>query len=89
MPSSHARNVALTPQLGEFVDELVATGGYGNASEVVRDALRELKRRRDSDQLTEIRARIATGLDQLDAGQGISGDPADILGERLQAAQKR
>ena len=58
MPASHARNVALTHDLARFVDDLVAGGAYNNASEVVRDALRELQRRTHADQLTEIRARI-------------------------------
>ena len=38
MPTAHGRNVALTPHLAKFVDDLVASGTYNNASEVVRDA---------------------------------------------------
>ena len=89
MPASHARNVALTPQLARFVDELVAAGSYNNASEVVRDGLRELQRRKHADQLTEIRARIGTGLDQLDRGEGRSGEPAAVLGGILEEAKLR
>ena len=57
MPSAHGRNVALTPHLAKFVDDLVESGTYNNASEVVRDGLRELQRRKHVDQLNEIRAR--------------------------------
>lgn len=89
MPASHARNVALTPQLASFVDELVAAGTYNNASEVVRDGLRELQRRKHADQLTEIRARIGAGLDQLDRGEGRSGEPAAVLGGILEEAKLR
>ena len=89
MPASHARNVALTPQLASFVDELVAAGSYNNASEVVRDGLRELQRRKHADQLTEIRARIGAGLDQLDRGEGRSGEPAAVLGGILEEAKLR
>ncbi len=89
MPASHARNVALTPQLSRFVDELVAAGTYNNASEVVRDGLRELQRRKHADQLTEIRARIGAGLDQLDRGEGRSGEPAAVLGGILEEAKLR
>ena len=89
MPASHARNVALTPQLARFVDELVAAGTYNNASEVVRDGLRELQRRKHADQLTEIRARIGAGLDQLDRGEGRSGEPAAVLGGILEEAKLR
>ena len=89
MPASHARNVALTPQLARFVDDLVAEGAYNNASEVVRDGLRELQRRKHADQLTEIRARIGTGLDQLDRGEGQSGAPADIVDGILEEAKRQ
>ena len=89
MPASHARNVALTPQLARFVDDLVAAGTYNNASEVVRDGLRELQRRKHADQLTEIRARIGAGLDQLDRDEGRSGEPAAVLGGILDEAKLR
>ena len=36
------RNVSLTPELDAFIDTRVACGRYGNASEVVRAALRLL-----------------------------------------------
>ena len=89
MPASHARNVALTPTLARFVDDLVAAGAYNTASEVVRDALRELQRRQLADQLTEIRARIGAGLDQLDRGEGHTGQPAAVLGEIVRQAKRR
>jgi len=89
MPASHARNVALTRELARFVDDLVAGGAYNNASEVVRDALRELQRRTHADQLTEIRARIGAGLDQLDRGEGRSGAPAAVLGGLLEEAKRQ
>jgi antitoxin ParD1/3/4 len=39
-----SRNVSLTPDLASFVDERVASGRYGTASEVVRAGLRLLER---------------------------------------------
>ena len=89
MPASHARNVALTHQLTRFVDELVASGAYNNASEVMRDALRELQRRKHNDKLTEIRARIGSGLDQLARGEGRSGAPASVINNLLEEAKRR
>lgn len=86
MPSTHARNVALTPELSAFVDELVASGDYANASEVVRAGLRALK---DRSGLDEIRERITLALDQLDRGEGVTGDPAAVLGGVLTAARAR
>ncbi|MDI1297448.1 MAG: type II toxin-antitoxin system ParD family antitoxin, partial [bacterium] len=38
-----SRNVSLTPELGAFIDERLASGDYGNASEVVRTALKMLR----------------------------------------------
>ena len=38
-------NVSLTPELEAFVDEAVASGRYGSASEAVRAALRLLQER--------------------------------------------
>jgi antitoxin ParD1/3/4 len=37
-------NISLTPKLEGFVRAKVKTGGYNNASEVVREALRLLQR---------------------------------------------
>ena len=89
MPTVHGRNVALTPHLAKFVDDLVESGAYSNASEAVRDGLRELQRRIHADQLTEIRARVGTGLDELDRSEGPSGPPAEVLGGTLTAVKRR
>ena len=86
MPASHARNVALTPELSAFVDELVASGHYANASEVMRAGLRALKQRQSLDEISD---RISTALDQLDRGDGIVGDPRQVLGGVLDAARRR
>ena len=89
MPSSHARNIALTPELDAFVSELVDSGSYSNASEVVRAGLRELERRHWADQLMEIQARIGVGLDQLDRGEGVEGPPDEILGAVMARVKRR
>ena len=89
MPAAHGRNVALTPHLAKFVDDLVESGTYNSASEVVRDGLRELQRRKHADQLTEIQARVGTGLDELDRGEGSSGPPAEVLGGVLMEVKRR
>lgn len=91
MPANHARNIALTPQLDAYVDELVASGEYTSASEVLRDGLRVLKERRDRQaaELAEIQTRIATGLAQLDRGEGISGSPAEVLGGILEKVKQK
>lgn len=43
MPSKYALSVSLTAHLCHFIDEQVASGRYRTASEVVREALRQLE----------------------------------------------
>jgi len=64
-------NVSLTKALEDFVNRKVASGRYGSASEVVREALRLLEDRervREA-QLGELRLEVSKGLAQLDAGE--------------------
>jgi antitoxin ParD1/3/4 len=73
--AAHAKNIALTAQLESWVDELVRSGEYRSASEVIRDALRLLKERRErhAAALAEIEARIASSLDQAARGEYAAG----------------
>ena len=65
-------NVSLTPQLEKWVNTKVATGRYGSASEVVREALRTLVER---DMLRErLNRDIAAGLAQIQRGETIPGE---------------
>ncbi len=41
------RSITLSPELATAVDEAVAAGEYASASEVIRDALRGWKEKRD------------------------------------------
>ncbi len=64
------RNVNLTKQLDQFIEQKVATGEFQNASEVVRAGLRLLSER-DEDRAAKIEAlksAIQVGLDDLDRG---------------------
>ncbi len=64
------RNISLTREQDEFVDEIVKAGEYQNASEAVRDALRALQQRRKQDELKLelLRAQIELGVAALDSG---------------------
>lgn len=64
------RNISLTPEQDAFVDKVVKTGEYQNASEAVRDALRALRQRRKEDalKLKALRNEIKAGVDALDKG---------------------
>jgi putative addiction module CopG family antidote len=91
MAATHARNVALTPQLSSFVDELVTSGEYANASEVLREGLRVLKERRETRalELAEIRQRIALGLNQLDKGDGVTLTPDALVSGLMEKARSK
>ncbi len=46
MPLRTTKNVSLTPELGAYIDQAVASGQYQTASEVVRAGLRLLRARK-------------------------------------------
>ena len=64
-------NVSLTPEMAEFVEKELATGDYATASELVRDALRVLRRDRDlqSEKTEVLRLAIDHALSQAQQGQ--------------------
>jgi antitoxin ParD1/3/4 len=65
---NRAMNVSLTDPMEKFVREKVALGDYGNASEVVREALR-LFRQRDEVWKADVRGKIKQGMDSIRAGR--------------------
>ncbi|MDI1288311.1 MAG: type II toxin-antitoxin system ParD family antitoxin [Reyranella sp.] len=81
------RNISLTAEQDAFVEKIVKTGEYQNASEAVRDALRALQQRRRQDalKLKSLRIQIRAGSDALGRGEFIEIDDADLDGyvERL------
>lgn len=84
------RNVVLTDHQSDFVEELVTTGRYQNASEVLREGLRlvEQRERQDAAKLAALRAAVGEGLSDLAAGRYTEVDDAGLddylarLGER-------
>jgi antitoxin ParD1/3/4 len=67
------RNINLTDHLDRFIERGVATGRYGNASEIVREALRLLEQREQEGarKLQALRKAARAGFDEIDQGQGI------------------
>lgn len=63
-------NISLTPQLEKLVQAKVESGLYNNASEVIREALRDSLRRESENDWLKIQAAI--GYAQLEAGEGVS-----------------
>ena len=74
------RNISLTAEQDAFVENVVKTGEYQNASEAVRDALRVLQQRRREDtlKLKALRAQIKAGVEALDRGDFVEVDDADL-----------
>ena len=76
------RNVSLTREQDEFVDEIVKAGEYQNASEAVRDALRALQQRRKQDELKLdlLRAQVELGIAALEHGDATDLDEREVQG---------
>jgi len=78
-------NVNLTPELTRFVCEGVASGDYASASELVRDALRLLKRDREmeKEKLEILRREISLGIEQAECGEFSDRSIDDIVADVL------
>ena len=62
-------NISLTPELEKLVQAKVESGLYNNASEVIREALRDSLRRESGH--VWLQAQAAIGYAQLEAGESI------------------
>lgn len=76
-------NVSLSEEFVEFVNGEVGSGEYATASEVVRDALRLLRREKAAreEKLAILRREIDIGLADMRAGRLSSRTAADIAAE--------
>ena len=74
------RNISLTQEQDAFVENIVKSGEYQNASEAIRDALRVLQQRRKEDalKLKALRQQIKAGADALDRGDFVEVDEAEL-----------
>lgn len=65
------RNVVITDHQAELIDQLVASGEYQNASEVLREGLRLVEERRavQAAKLEALRAAVQVGIDDVEAGR--------------------
>jgi antitoxin ParD1/3/4 len=64
------RNVNLTAHFDRFIEEGVASGRFGNASEVVREGLRLLEQRQKEElaKIEWLRAAAQEGIDAIERG---------------------
>jgi len=76
-------NILLTPQLETLVKNKVASGRYGSADEVMREALQLLEERDrvQAIRLEELRAEIQKGFD--------SGEPTPLNIEEIKARGRK
>lgn len=62
-------HVNLSPEMEGFIKGKVSSGFYGNATEVIRDAIRRMQA--EESRAAAWHAAIKLGDDQLDRGEGI------------------
>jgi len=84
-------NVSLTPELEKYVAKKVDSGRYGSASEVMREALRlhEEQERLRALRVKTLKRQLASGIAQLDRGEGREYDPEEIKAEGRRRARRK
>ena len=78
-------HVNLSSEMEGYIQAQVAGGFYGNATEVIRDAIRRM--RADESRLAAWHAAIAKGVAQLDRGEGAAYTP-ELMENITQSALK-
>ncbi|KPA98237.1 type II toxin-antitoxin system ParD family antitoxin [Pseudomonas asplenii] len=78
------RNVVLTDHMDQVINDLVDSGRYQNASEVMREGLRLLEQREAQElaKLEALRSATSAGLMDLEQGRSVEID-GDQLGSLL------
>ena len=66
-------HVNLSPEMEGFIKTKVASGFYGNATEVIRDAIRRMQA--EESRVAAWQAAIKQGADQLEKGEGLAYTP--------------
>lgn len=81
------RNIVLTDHQARFVEQLVTTGRYQNASEVLREGLRlvESREAEASARLKALREATQIGIDDIESGRFLTFESAEDLDRHLSA----
>ena len=69
-------HINLSPEMETFIKGQVASGSYGNATEVIRDAIRRMQA--EETRLHAWQAALKKGDDELDAGQSVPYNAATL-----------
>lgn len=79
------RNVVLTNHQAAFVEKLVSSGRYQNASEVLREGLRLIEQREaeDTSRLDALRHAVSVGAADFDQGRFTAFESAAALDAHL------
>jgi antitoxin ParD1/3/4 len=74
------QNISLTAEQDAFVEKIVKSGEYQNASEAIRDALRALQQRRREDalKLKALRTQIKAGVEALEGGEFVEVEETEL-----------
>jgi antitoxin ParD1/3/4 len=83
-------NLSLKPELEKFIQQEITQGKYVTPDEVIEAALNLLDRQNSADRLAiEIGGKIDVAIEQIDRGEGNSGDEVFAsLRAKLQAAKE-
>ena len=76
-------HVNLSPEMESFIKSKVSSGFYGNATEVIRDAIRRMQA--EESRIVAWQDAIKLGDMQLDRGEGVAFTP-DMLNDITQSA---
>ena len=81
------RNVVLTDHQALLVENLVSSGRYQNASEVLRDGLRLIEQREaeDASRLEALRGAVRVGVADMEQGRYTALDSSESLEKHLSA----
>lgn len=85
------RNVVLTNHQAHVVEQLVSSGRYQNASEVLRDGLRLIEQREaeDASRLVALRRAVKVGIADFEQGQFMTFETSEALGAHLNSVASK
>jgi len=84
-------NVSLTPALIKIVQKKVKSGLYGNASEVIREAIRQMETNAEATyqlKLEKLKKALQLGIDDIKAGRTVPYDKG-FMNRSVARARKR